>query len=107
MADTRRIFHPGRDALGLRPRVRPDLRSSSVVGGPQRTGVRLAPPPPCVLGLLGSRPRPGGRCQWNPGGVEGPGGMTMPGVEVRVEGLTKRYGRVTALDAVSIAFTGG
>src|SRR5206468_2644187 len=34
------------------------IPSSSVVGGPQRTGVRLGPPPPCVLGLLGSRPRP-------------------------------------------------
>jgi ABC-type Fe3+/spermidine/putrescine transport system ATPase subunit len=33
--------------------------------------------------------------------------MTTRGVEVTVEGLTKRYGRVTALDAVSIAFTGG
>jgi hypothetical protein len=33
------------------------IPSSSVGTDPQRTGVRLGSVPPCVLGLLGSRPR--------------------------------------------------
>src|SRR5439155_5404125 len=57
VADTRRIFHLGRRVSGLRPSIRGGLWSSSVVREPQRTGGRLGSRPPCVLGLLGSRPR--------------------------------------------------